>query len=137
MNHSLAIDSEDSEKIYLSKIFTLIESSSVNAHSVTDRDTLTPKVLTLLSFLDREDPARFSGLIFVKTRAEVAVLSHILSIHNPSFTIGASVGASSFSGHWDAVAELADVSNQQDALDDLRYGRKNLVVTTNALEEGM
>lgn len=93
----------------------------------------------LINFLNRQGSgaASFSGLIFVRTRADVAVLSQLLSFHSPAFAVSTFVGASSFSGRKNTIGELADIKNQKDTLDDLRYGRKNLIVTTNALEEGI
>ena len=83
------------------------------------------------------DSITFSGLIFVRTRAEVAVLSHILSIQAPKLRVATFVGESGFSGRRNTLGDLADCKDQRKTLDDLRLGRKNLVVTTNALEEGI
>ena len=35
------------------------------------------------------------------------------------------------------VTDLVDVRDQKDALDDLRSGRKNMIIATSALEEGI
>ena len=96
-----------------------------------------PKVLTLIQCLRSMENATFSGLIFVRTRAEVAILTHILSIQTPVFRVAAFVGESGFSGRRHTLGDLADIKNQKGTLDDLRLGRKNLIVTTNALEEGI
>ena len=79
----------------------------------------------------------FSGLVFVRTRVEVAVLSHILSIEAPWLNVATFVGESGFSGRRNTICELADLKSQKGTLDDLRLGKKNLIVTTNALEEGI
>lgn len=98
---------------------------------------LSPKVWTLIEFLRKQESKGFSGLIFARTRADVAVLSHILTMHVPSFAISTFVGASSFTGRKNSIGELVDVKNQKDTLDHLRQGMKNLIITTNALEEGI
>lgn len=95
------------------------------------------KVVALIQCLRSMESVTFSGLIFVRTRAEVAILSHILSIQTPGFRVAAFVGESGFSGRRHTLGELADLKNQKGTLDDLRLGRKNLIVTTNALEEGI
>lgn len=79
------------------------------------------------------------SVVFVRTRAEVAVLSHLLSEHpsTKTFRIAAFVGCSSFSGRKSTIGELVEARNQKDSLDDFRAGHKNLIVTTNALEEGI
>ena len=73
----------------------------------------------------------------MRTRVEVAVLSHLLVVLTDAFEVSTFVGTSNSSGRKVAISELADVKNQKTALDDLRHGRKNLVVSTNALEEGI
>ena len=98
---------------------------------------MSPKVQTLIDFLRKEQAPDFSGLIFARTRAEVAVLSHLLAEQIPYFEISTFVGASNFSGRKAAISELSEASNQKTTLDDLRQGRKNLIVSTNALEEGV
>ena len=98
---------------------------------------LSPKVHALIDLLKAEDANDFSGLIFVRTRAEVAVLSHLLSAHTQSFQISTFVGSSAISGRKSTISELVDAKIQKTALNDLRYGKKNLIINTNALEEGI
>lgn len=100
---------------------------------------ITPKVRALVEFLAKQDTSSFAGLIFVETRAEVAILSQLLMLHpfTNSFAVSTFVGESSSSNRKFLLGELADVRNQKTTLDDLRHGLKNLVVTTNALEEGI
>lgn len=130
---------DNNEKAYLRRKFGEVQISNEvdGIPRVVEYTLLSPKVKTLVEFLRRENPVSFSGLVFVQTRAEVAVLSHILSIHARSFQVSTFVGASSFSGRKNTVSELADLKGQKNTLDDLRHGRKNLIVTTNALEEGI
>ena len=128
---------ESEEKVYLQKKLSDVVLPQQDGNCPSVYSSISPKVQTLIDYLRREDSADFSGLIFIKTRAEVAVLSHLLSIHTPSFEISTFVGASNFSGRKGSIGELADVKNQKTTLDDLRHGRKNLIVTTNALEEGI
>ena len=128
---------EDDEKKYLRKKFAEVNIPNQEADVLRDERLLTPKLRMLFDFIRKEEPENFSGLVFVQTRAEVAVLSHLLAVNVSSFAISTFVGASSFSGRKGTIGELADVKNQRTTLDDLRQGRKNLVVTTNALEEGI
>ena len=127
---------EHAEKIYLRRkiaegmVFER-EDCPLESHHIT------PKVRALIQCLREGDSTTFSGLIFVRTRVEVAVLSHILSIQAPWFKTATFVGESGFSGRRHTVGDLADLKNQKGTLDDLRLGRKNLIVTTNALEEGI
>lgn len=134
---SFAIEGfENEEKIYLQQRLSKVQ-IPVQENLLGESPRLSPKVRILIDFLRNQEHASLSGLIFVRTRADVAVLSHLLSVHTPFLAISTFVGASSFSGRKSTIGELVDVRNQRDTLDDLRYGRKNLIVTTNALEEGI
>ncbi|KAI4260155.1 MAG: hypothetical protein LQ352_000420 [Teloschistes flavicans] len=105
-----------------------------------DHESHSAKVLCLIDFLIHHQAPRFSGLVFVRTRAEVAVLSELLSTHpdlSQFYTISTFVGASNLAGRKANIGELVDVRSQISTLDDLRAGRKNLIITTSALEEGI
>ena len=128
---------EDDERRYLRDKFSKVHIPNLGADSLVRISDVTPKLRTLIEYLLGEEAQDFSGLIFVQTRAEVAVLSHMLTLHVPRFTISTFVGASSFSGRKKAITELAEVKNQRHTLDDLRQGNNHIVVTTNALEEGI
>ena len=134
---SLVIEGlQDPEKIYIRRklaevvVFEGEEFPRESHHT-------SPKVRALIQCLRKMNSTTFSGLIFVRTRAEVAVLSHIISLQAPWFKVATFVGESGFSGRRNTVGDLADLKNQKGTLDDLRLGRKNLIVTTNALEEGI
>lgn len=127
---------ETEEKIYLQRQLCKVQ-IPIQGCLLGESSRLSPKVRTLIDFLRIQEHASLSGLIFVRTRADVVVLSHLLSVHTPFLAISTFVGASSAPGRRSTIGELADVRNQRLTLDDLRYGRKNLIVTTNALEEGI
>ncbi|KAL8723097.1 MAG: hypothetical protein Q9225_000568, partial [Loekoesia sp. 1 TL-2023] len=132
---------DDSEKVYLEQcLSTLISCISPKALLSLDSARLSPKFFRLIDFLISQRKSEFTGLLFVRTRAEVAVLSHILSMHQEIkefYMVSTFVGISSSGQRKANVDELVDVRAQVDTLDDLRLGRKNLVVTTSALEEGI
>ena len=126
----------DLEKTYLRrKLAEVVVVEREGCHL--ESHATSPKVRALIQCLREIDSPTFAGLIFVRTRAEVAVLSQIISIQAPWFKVATFVGESGFSGRRNTLGDLADLKNQKETLDDLRLGRKNLVVTTNALEEGI
>ncbi|KAL8969849.1 MAG: hypothetical protein Q9183_001799 [Haloplaca sp. 2 TL-2023] len=134
---SLGLD----EKIYLRQCLNTfmrqISRDPPNPHASV---FLSTKLIRLIDFLEVEQKPGFAGLVFVKTRAEVAVLSELLSNHPRTaafYTVSTFVGASNAPSHRQNISDLVDVRNQIDTLDDLRAGRRNLVVTTSALEEGI
>lgn len=128
---------EDDERRYLREKLSKVHFPNLGTDPLFKDLVVTPKLRTLIEYLLGEEEQGFSGLIFVRTRAEVAVLSHMLTLHVPKFTISTFVGASSFSGRTRLITELAEVKNQKHTLDELRQGKNHIVVTTNALEEGI
>lgn len=133
-------DFEGTEKLYLKKLFANLNVPTSTEGLVQDGAHLSPKVQRLINFLKNVNHADFTGLVFVQTRASVAVLSHLLSTHVSTqnvFRISTFVGSSSFAKRKFNIGELLDVKFQKHTLDDLRHGRKNLVITTSALEEGI
>lgn len=123
------------EKAYLRRKFAEVDTS--DNYDILAVSHLSPKVKSLINFLMSLEISGFSGLVFVRTRAEVAVLAHILSVCLPLFAVSTFVGESSYSGRKSLISDLVDVKHQTQTLDDLRQGRKNLIVSTNALEEGI
>ncbi len=131
---------DDAEKTYLIKLFARIEMPTESGSFLEDGSQVTPKVQRLIDFLVEEMGPSFRGLVFVQTRAEVAVLTQLLSRHVQTkeiLQVNAFVGASTSNNRKFDIGELVDVKNQKNTLDDLRNGRSNLVITTTALEEGI
>ncbi|KAL8841622.1 MAG: hypothetical protein Q9170_000836 [Blastenia crenularia] len=132
---------DDSEKVYLEHCLSnLVLSYPTGGLLSLDSSRLSPKFLRLIDFLMLQQRSAFTGLLFVQTRAEVAVLSQMLYMYpdiKDLYTVSTFVGVSSSAQRKANIGELVDVRAQVDTLDDLRSGRKNLVVTTSALEEGI
>lgn len=104
------------------------------------RDHLSPKVERLTAFLECQEPETCSGLIFIQQRATVSVLRTILSSHPRTmskFRCATFVGLSSSTHAKLVLSELYDREAQKDTMSDFRAGRKNLVIATDALEEGI
>lgn len=131
---------DDEEYAYL---WTALKSinTSLDTCSFKENDKqISPKVQRLINFLINEVGPDFTGLMFVKTRATVAVLAHLLSIHpvlRDLLRVSTFVGTSSSTKRKSSITELSDVRLQRETLDDLRYGRRNLVIATTVLEEGI
>ena len=146
-NHSKAFAKNDyttldalnaAENSYITSALRKVQISTTG-QELKDDSQISPKVKTLLNFLETEASVNFSGLVFVQTRAAVAVLAHLISQHprtRDAFSVGTFVGASNFAKN-PAIGELVKVKNQTGTLEDLRLGRRNLIVATSALEEGI
>ncbi|CAG7966166.1 unnamed protein product [Penicillium olsonii] len=98
------------------------------------------KLQTLINFLDKMAKPEFSGLIFVKRRVTVSVLIRILSMHpkiKHAFNCGAFVGWSGNHARKDSLGDLLHRDLQRDTLEEFKAGRKNLIIATDVLEEGI
>ncbi|KAL2351930.1 P-loop containing nucleoside triphosphate hydrolase protein [Cryomyces antarcticus] len=101
---------------------------------------MSPKVQTLVDLLVQEANPSFTGIIFVDQRATVAALAQVLSTHPETrdlFSIGTFVGMSSFSNRKVNIADVVEPQEQQQKLLDFRVGKKNLIIATSVLEEGI
>ena len=131
---------EHSEKLHLAKLLISIKPHTLDPDLLLGSHNLTSKVQTLLDYLEVLQAKAITGLVFVQTRAACAVLAHILSEHpklKAWLRVGTFMGASSIMSRRANIGELIDIKDQQDTLDHLRNGKKNLIVTTSALEEGI
>ena len=141
---SVGLDSfdflEDTEKRYLQKTLAEVTCPPSGDSLIPGDLRITPKVHRLIDALTEEIKDGFSGLIFVETRASVAILAQQLSLDPRTralFRIGTFVGTSTFDQRKSKVGELSYTDNQSETLDDLRSGKKNLIVATSVLEEGI
>ncbi|KAL8928886.1 MAG: hypothetical protein Q9208_001664 [Pyrenodesmia sp. 3 TL-2023] len=132
---------DEGEKVYLEQCLSSILAGITKESLLLITDAgLSGKVLHLIEFLASCQTSDFTGLLFVRTRAEVAVLAQLLAVYPRTkalYNVGTFVGASSSASRKGNIGDLVDVRRQIDTLDDLRIGRKNLVITTSALEEGI
>ncbi|KAJ5943764.1 hypothetical protein N7516_003932 [Penicillium verrucosum] len=124
------------ERIYLLELL-LAMPAPVSAE---ESSHISIKLEVLLNFLERMDRPGFSGLLFAKQRATVSVLARILSLHPKTrdrFQCASYVGWSSDRNRKGCLGDLLHRDMQRDTLDEFKAGRKNLIVTTDVLEEGI
>jgi ERCC4-related helicase len=94
----------------------------------------------LISFLTKEEHGKFSGLIFVRQRATVSVMSKLLSTHPKTrdrFRCAPYVGLSNSANRKQNISELLDPRDQSRTLDDFRQGQTNLIIASDVLEKGI
>ena len=131
---------EEAENRYLKRKLAEVDLPSKDRVISLGGANITPKVQKLIDFLEGLNTPDFAGLVFVETRAEVAILSQLLHHHlyrNGKYSISTFVGESNFSGRGWSMSDLVEIKDQKENLEDFRQGSKNLVVTTAALEEGI
>lgn len=101
---------------------------------------VSPKVDCLLSYLAGIEHKECSGIVFVQQRVTASVLSTLLSTHPSTkdrFRCATFVGMSNNGARKCTVAELVDVKAQRETLSEFRARRKDLIIATDALEEGI
>ncbi|KAH0555738.1 hypothetical protein GP486_006317 [Trichoglossum hirsutum] len=134
-------DWDDEAKRYLSDTLGRVQVAQVNADSLSDMGEVSPKLQCFVDLLVEESGPHFAGLVFVEQRAAAAVLSHLLSVHPRTkrlFECATFVGASTSSYRKTAkISDLIEPREQKTTLDDFRGGKKNLVIATSVLEEGI
>ncbi|KAJ5288314.1 ATP-dependent helicase dcl2 [Penicillium antarcticum] len=97
------------------------------------------KVEKLLLFLFRKACEDFSGIIFVRERATAYVLSVLLNKHPLTcglFRCLPCVSSSTRSEPW-ATHDSLISKKSEEAVNELRCGKINLIIATNVLEEGI
>lgn len=108
--------------------------------SAMDLSCLSPKCQGLLETLSRQAGPDFRGLIFVAERATVNILKLLIENYpdtKDNFRCGSFVGMSNIRGRTN-LGKCHDATfDQEETLTKFRTGALNLLVTTNALEEGI
>ncbi|KAJ5691807.1 hypothetical protein N7462_001230 [Penicillium macrosclerotiorum] len=125
------------ERVYL---LELLLGMPVPADNEAESFHISPKLEVLLAFLDKMDRPKFSGLIFVRRRVTVSVLARLLSLHPATkdrFRCAPYVGWSSNSSRKDYLGDLLTRDMQRDTLSEFKAGRRNLIIATDVLEEGL
>ncbi|KAL9607324.1 MAG: hypothetical protein Q9167_007750 [Letrouitia subvulpina] len=111
---SILEDINQSEKVYLNNLFTSLPAPAIDLHlNLQDRD-LSLKVCQLIGLLANEMSPGSAGIVFVKTRATVKLLSVLLTTH-PMFKdvlqIGTFVGASNNQARSSNISDLINISD--------------------------
>ncbi len=134
------IELTNEEKKYLSKVLRQVEIDESSLEFSVCGPSLSHKAELLIDLLVDESIPEFAGLVFVEQRATVAVLSHVISIHPRTrhlLECGTFVGTSMSVKRTSGIGDLLEPRQQKETLDDLRSGKKNLIIATNVLEEGI
>lgn len=101
---------------------------------------LSPKCRGLLNTLSQLASCDFRGLIFVNQRATVMIIKSLIERYpdtKDQFRCGTFIGMSNIQGRTDLNRGHYDIRGQEETIAKFRMGGLNLIITTNALEEGI
>lgn len=132
---------QDEQTIHILYNLGRIGLSVPNSNSQIRKDMdVSNKCISMLHLLQKEYNNNFRGIIFVEQRVTASVLNHLLSVHPRTknlFKCGIFLGVSTHQSKKMEIRDLLDTQDQQNTLGDFREGRKNLLIATSALEEGI
>jgi hypothetical protein len=102
-------------------------------------DEVSGKANLLINLLETEISQYTRAIIFAKERATVVMLNHVISMHPKLKHVrsGVFLGCASYAARKADLIELTGPKDQADAVKDLRLGKKNILVSTSVLEEGV
>jgi ERCC4-related helicase len=135
------LDVSQQERQHLRKILLDVQrSNDGDSNTVRRPFQVSDKTQELIKLLYDNRTRNARGVIFVEQRATVSALAYLLRNNeslNSSWTVGSFVGTSSFAGRKTALADLTELKEQTQDLEDFRCGAKNLIISTSVLEEGI
>ena len=137
---SLIDDLESRERRHLEGIIGRIFSASAGTEAPQpDIASASDKVNKLHDILLQNAKTGLRSIIFVEQRAMVVALAHMLRTPALSklYNIGTLVGNSGHSSRKTLLCDLVDPRTQDQDLQAFRDGKKNLMIATNVLEEGI
>ncbi|POS86491.1 hypothetical protein EPUL_003703 [Erysiphe pulchra] len=130
---------ENLEKKYLAEVLGRVQIANSSSSTFQGVTNVSDKVSKLIEIL-REQEKGFSGIVFVQERAVVSCLASILTEHplcRGIVRVGKFVGTSVYSKRSASTFDLIDTDSQNNALQDFRSGKTNLLIGTSVLEEGI
>lgn len=113
------------------------------AGGICDQTDISDKALCLIDHFRevfKSQGPSFVGIIFVRRRVVAAMLQKLLTTHADvpdGVRSGVFVGESNSASFEKEVCELVVPRTQRETLHEFRTGRKNLIVSTDALDEGI
>lgn len=136
-NHWSEWDSDDS--LYLCEVLSRVDISPFRGAWNSIPDDISTKAGLLIDYLVSEHPISSTGIIFVEHRATAVMLSHLLSMDPrlKHISSGSYLGNSTSSSRGNDITELTDPNGQKNYIEDLKSGKKNFLIATSVLEEGI
>ncbi|KAM3419088.1 hypothetical protein BST61_g5039 [Cercospora zeina] len=142
VENSILLELNDKERAHLFAITNSIaqQSGTSSSNYTADDLILSDKALQLIATLKQHADATVRCIVFVEQRVQVTALAELLrrmpEMQN-IYSVAAFVGTSTNTNRKVSLADLVAIKDQEHDLLAFREGRKNLMIATNVLEEGI
>ncbi|PYH86157.1 ATP-dependent helicase dcl2-2 [Aspergillus uvarum CBS 121591] len=126
-------------KEYAMEIFCQLGNLEAFSSEIRPED-VSPNCMCLLTALQEEYSKEFRGLIFVTQRATVLAMKWLIETHplvRDLFRCGTFIGMSTAQPSKTELGNLHEINSQSETLHRFHEGSLNLIITTDALEEGI
>ncbi|CAK1355419.1 unnamed protein product [Cercospora beticola] len=136
---SILLELSDKERAHLLAITDAIE-QQIASFSIQGDIVLSDKASKLIATLQQHADATVRCIVFVEQRVQVTALAELLRqmpAMRELYTVAAFVGTSTNTNRKLSLADLVALKDQENDLQAFREGRKNLMIATNVLEEGI
>ena len=131
---------QNEELLLLHHILSSALDTSTGAFSFeSDVGNISVKAATLLQWLSNIATDDLRGIIFVRERVTAVYLAKLIAIHSLTkneYEVASFVGSSTHPSRSELV-DVLDVKLQNIGINDFRAGKRNLMVSTSVLEEGI
>lgn len=121
--YSILEDINESEKVYLNNLFTSLPAPTIDLHLNLQDRGLWFKVCQSIGLLANKMSPGAAGIVFVKSRVTVKLLSVLLTtlpMFKDILQIGNFVGAPNNQARTSNISDLINISDQKHTLNDLR-----------------
>jgi ERCC4-related helicase len=137
-NDDIFAEWDDSEKLYLTQFLSQLKLEKTRRWG-SEPDMLSQKAELLIKAIAESYNPGCRVIIFAEQRTTVIMLSHLLSVHPlmAGIVTGHFLGTSNYANRKSSITELSAPRDQKDTINDLRTGKKSVLVTTSVLEEGI
>ncbi|CRG88982.1 Dicer-like protein 2 [Talaromyces islandicus] len=130
---------EDAEKIYMMQHLSMLQPAIGERRWGSLPDAISQKAELLVDKIVESFHPGHRIIVFAEQRTTVIMIAYLLSVH-PRMTgiVTASfLGSSNYASRKSNITELFSPRDQEDAVNDLRSGKINVLVATSVLEEGI
>lgn len=130
---------EDAEKIYMMQHLSTLQPVTGERRWGSLPDAMSQKAELLVDKIVESFHPGHRIIVFAEQRTTVIMIAHLLSVHPRMREIVSAsfLGSSNYASRKANITEIFSPRDQEDAVNDLRSGKINVLVATSVLEEGV